>query len=54
MLEKKDRAELLRHALALAPNDATATALLVNIKKGRLDPREVAQLIVNNAAARVH
>jgi tetratricopeptide (TPR) repeat protein len=45
---------LLRHALELAPADQTATTQLANIKKGRLDPRQVAQDIVANAAARVH
>jgi tetratricopeptide (TPR) repeat protein len=51
---KRRATSLLRHALELAPNDQTATTQLANIKKGRLDPRQVAQDLVANAAARVH
>jgi tetratricopeptide (TPR) repeat protein len=45
---------LLRHALELAPGDQTASTELAVIKKGRLDPRQVAKDLVANAAARVH
>jgi O-antigen ligase len=45
---------LLRHALELAPDDQTATNVLAAARKGRLDPREVARQLVENAAARVH
>jgi hypothetical protein len=45
---------LLRHALVLAPDDQTATTELSLARKGRLDPKQVAQDLVNNAAARVH
>jgi hypothetical protein len=46
--------QLLRRALELAPGDATATSLTTDVRKKRLDPREVARLLVANAAARVH
>jgi tetratricopeptide (TPR) repeat protein len=45
---------LLRRALELAPGDQTATNELAAARKGRLDPREVARMLVANAAARVH
>ena len=45
---------LLRHALVLAPGDQTATTELAVIHKQRLDPRQVADDLVANAAARVH
>jgi tetratricopeptide (TPR) repeat protein len=45
---------LLRHALVLAPGDQTATNELARARTGRLDPKQVAQDLVNNAAARVH
>jgi hypothetical protein len=46
---------LLRHALELAPADQTATTELDLVRKHkRLDPKQVAQDLVNNAAARVH
>jgi tetratricopeptide (TPR) repeat protein len=45
---------LLRHALELAPGDQTATTELALARKRRLDPKQVAQDLVNNAAARVH
>ena len=48
------RCALLRHALVLAPGDQTATTELALARKGRLDPKQVAQDLVNNAAARVH
>jgi len=51
---RKEAVGLLRHALALAPGDATASSLMVDLRKGPLDPRQVAQLLVANAAARVH
>jgi hypothetical protein len=51
---KRRAVGLLRHALELAPDDQTATTELAQIKKGRLDPRQVAQDLVANAAARVH
>jgi hypothetical protein len=51
---KRRAISLLRHALELAPADQTATTELAKAKKGRLDPREVAQELVANAAARVH
>jgi tetratricopeptide (TPR) repeat protein len=46
--------DLLRHALVLAPGDQTATTELALARKKRLDPKQVAQDLVNNAAARVH
>jgi tetratricopeptide (TPR) repeat protein len=51
---RKRAVALLKHALELAPGDQTATTELAVIKKGRLDPRQVAQDLVANAAARVH
>lgn len=51
---KRRAVGLLEHALELAPGDQTATSELAKAKKGRLDPREVAQELVANAAARVH
>ena len=45
---------LFKHALELAPGEPTATSELAAARKGRLDPRAVAQLLVANAAARVH
>jgi O-antigen ligase len=45
---------LLRHALLLAPGDQTATTEIALARKQRLNPKQVAQDIVNNAAARVH
>jgi tetratricopeptide (TPR) repeat protein len=46
---------LLRHALELAPGDQTATTELGLVRdRKRLDPKQVAQDLVNNAAARVH
>jgi cytochrome c-type biogenesis protein CcmH/NrfG len=46
---------LLRHALELAPADQTATTELGLVRdRKRLDPKQVAQDLVNNAAARVH
>jgi tetratricopeptide (TPR) repeat protein len=44
----------LRHALELAPGDQTATTELALARSHRLDPRQVAQDLVANAAARVH
>jgi tetratricopeptide (TPR) repeat protein len=51
---RQEALRLLRHALVLAPADQTATTELAAARKGRLDPRQVAQDLVANAAARVH
>ena len=51
---RKNALALLRHALVLAPGDQTATTELALARQKRLDPKQVAQDLVNNAAARVH